>query len=81
METGTLLYGTGGIGNPGGRGGSPGVEYCGTVKPGGGGGTPGNPGGGGRIKLGGGGGGRNPVGGGGGIGGIGKDGIEGRNGG
>jgi len=76
IGTGMLLYGAGGIGNPGGRGGSPGVGYCGTMNPGGGGGMLGNPGGGGGINLEGGGGRTNPVGGGG-IGGIGKDGIEG----
>ena len=70
IETGTLLYGAGGIGNPGGRGGSPRVGYRGAVNPGGGGGMPGNPGGGGGIKLEGGGGGAKPVGGRGSIGGI-----------
>ena len=67
---GILPYGAGGIGNPGGRGGSPGIGYCGVVNPGGGGGMPGKPGGGGGIALEGGGGGTNPVGGGGGIGSI-----------
>jgi len=59
---GMLLYGPGGRGNPGGRGGSPGVEYCGTVNPGGG-GMPGNPGGGGGITFEGGGGGIEGIGG------------------
>ena len=71
MGMGTLLYGAGGVGNPGGRGGSPGVGYCGTVSPGGRRGMLGNPGGGRGIKLDEGGGGKNPAGGGGGIGDIG----------
>ena len=74
---GRLLYGAGGLGNPGGRGGSPGVGYCGTANPGGSGGMLGNPRGGRGIKLDGDEGGKNPAGGGGGIGAIGYGSIEG----